>query len=142
MVSAISQINQELGRVVQLRANAPHPTQTGDDGGGPHMIDMERVSRIEGEIDGLKHGHNMLLGGLGLVGAIIVVLVSIGLGIGVYELQRLDQLSERVNALPGQISSDLRDITKTLAESITSAKQQPPQVIIMPAPQEHPNTQK
>ena len=122
MASLDSQIDQDLGKVVTLRTNAPHLTQTGDGGGGPHMIDMERVSRIEGEIEGLKHGHNMLLGGLGLVGAIIVVLVSIGLGIGVYELQRLDQLSEKFNALPAQISSDLRDITKTLAESITGRR--------------------
>jgi hypothetical protein len=54
--------------------------------------------------------------------------------IPLYGISRIDSLNDRVNALPNQISGDLRDITKTLAESITAAKQQPPQVILMPSP--------
>ena len=49
-------------------------------------------------------------------------------------LQKIDILDDKVNKLPGQINSEIRDITKTLADVITATKQQPPQVILMPAP--------
>jgi hypothetical protein len=104
-------------------------------------MDSERIGRIEGEISGLKHGQNMTLGGLGLVGALAAVVVAAVVGFGIYELQRIDQvgdrltaLNDKVNELPGKISAELRDVTKTLAESITAAKQQP-QIILMPQPQ-------
>jgi hypothetical protein len=115
----------------------------GGGGDGPYIPSMnERLGKLEGQMEGVKHGHNMLLGGLGLIGGFIVLLVTLGLGIGIYELQRIDQLSDKVNELPGKISSDLRDITKTLAESINAAKQQPPQIILIPPPQQQPSTQK
>jgi hypothetical protein len=87
-----------------------------------------RVARLEGVVDGLKHGQTQLLVSIGVVAAFVV-------GFGIYTLQRIDTLSDKVNDLPGKISSELRDITKTLAESITAAKQTPPQMILLPAPQ-------
>jgi hypothetical protein len=121
-------------KIIQMKP-MQHPMPVagfGDDGHIPPM--NERLGKLEGQMEGVKHGQNMLLGGLGLVGAIIILLVTLGLGVGIYELQRIDQLSDKIGALPGQINSDLRDITKTLAQSISAAKQVPPQVIIMPAP--------
>jgi outer membrane murein-binding lipoprotein Lpp len=121
------------------------PRQGVEHGGNDSQIppDMnERLGRIEGEISGLKHGHAMTLGGLGLVAALVTIGVAAVIGFGVYELQRIDQLSEKVNELPGKISADLRDLTKTLAQSITAAKQQPPQVILIPTPQQSPSPPK
>jgi hypothetical protein len=102
---------------------------------GPHPPDMEdrlriletAMARVEAAIDGLRHSQNLTV-------AIVSLLALVLVGFGVYELQRLDQLSDRVAALPGQIGADLRDISKTLAESITAARAGQPQVILVPAP--------
>lgn len=95
-----------------------------------------RLAKLEGEVGGLKHGQTQLLVAVGIVAAFVI-------GFGFYTIQRVDALNEKVNAIPAQISSDIRDITKTIAESITAAKQQPPQVILLPAPSPPPpNTQK
>lgn len=99
------------------------------------MPDMsERVSKLEGQIGGLEHGHHLLLGGLGLIAG----LVAIVLVLAVYTQQKVDQVGTEVSALPGKMSFELRDITKTLAQSITAAKQAPPQVIFMQAPAQQP----
>jgi outer membrane murein-binding lipoprotein Lpp len=120
-------------------------TRRGGGGGdGPHMTEMnvERIGRVEGEISGLKHGQNMTLGGLGLVIALLTVVVGSIVVFGIYELQRIDQvgdritaLNDKVNELPGKISAELRDITKTLAEVITATKQSQ-----QPLPQTPPQT--
>jgi hypothetical protein len=113
-------------------ANASRAKTEHNGGGpprGPTMSD-ERLGKLEGEIEGLKHGQNIMIGGVGLVAAFVI-------GFGVYTLTRVDQvgdrvdkLSDKVNELPEKISSELRDITKTLAEVITAVKQtqqpQPP----------------
>jgi hypothetical protein len=100
-------------------------------GGGPYMPDMsERLGKLEGEVSGLKHGQNMTLGGLGLVAGLVAIVVAAVVGFGIYELQRIDQvgdrigaLNDKVNELPGKINSDLRDLTKTLADVIIATKQ-------------------
>jgi hypothetical protein len=43
-------------------------------------------------------------------------------------------LAADVQALPGKISADLQNLTRTLADSINAAKQTPPQVLLLPAP--------
>jgi hypothetical protein len=107
------------------------PSGSGKGSGPPHvppMSDEGKIGRLEGEVGGLKHGQTQLLVAVGLVAAFVV-------GFGIYTLQRIDNLADKVNDLPGKISSELRDVTKTLADGITAAKQTPPQVILMPAPQ-------
>lgn len=121
--------------------------------GGPHPPGMEErltkveaavgrleiaVGKVEIAIGGLRNSQNLTVGMLGIFAAAVIAM-------GVYTLQRIDRaddhisaLSDKVDALPGLISADLRDITKTLAESITAAKQQPPQVILMAVPQGQP----
>lgn len=97
--------------------------QSAGGGNGTYIPDMsERLGKLEGEVGGLKHAQNMTLGGLALVVALLV-------GFAVYGLQRIDQLGDRINALndkvnelPGKISSDLRDLTKTLADVIIATK--------------------
>ena len=109
-------------------------------GNGPDMPGMnERLAKLEGAfeglrtaIEGLRHAQNMIIGTVLGVGGILAAFI---IGFGVYSLQRMDNVQRDVSALPSQISAEMRDITKTLAESITAAKQMPPQVILIPAPQ-------
>jgi hypothetical protein len=82
-----------------------------------------RVAKLEVAIKGLRDSVNVVLA---VAGLLVLILL--------YGISRIDTLNDRVNALPNQISGDLRDIAKTLAESITAAKQQPPQVILMQPP--------
>ena len=123
------------GSVVPLQAHLKNESPTGGGGSqtigpppaGPSEPLSERLSRVEGIIQGLQHSHSQMF-------VSIVLVATTMIGLSIYILTKIDGLTDRMNALPGAISSDLRDITKTLAESITAAKQQPPQVILMPAP--------
>src|ERR1700681_4012283 len=116
---------EAMGRVVPTDTRGP-----GGDGVSPDM--GEGLGRLESASEGLRHSQNLVIGAAFLVALIIV-------GLGIYELQRIDQLNDRIDQLsdrigqvstrvtnlPGQISGDLRDLTKTLAESIAAAKQTP-----------------
>jgi outer membrane murein-binding lipoprotein Lpp len=114
--------------------------ETAENGGSTYMSDMkERLAKLEGTVGGLARTQEFTLVAVIGVGTILGAFI---IGFSIYGLQRFDQLSDKVSELPAKISSDFRDITKTLAESITAAKQQPPQVIIMPAPQQQPTNQK
>jgi hypothetical protein len=113
--------------------------------GSDDMELRERVAGLEGAFRGvasamesLRQSQNVLVTAVIGVGALLFALQ-------IYSLQRIDRmddkissLTEKVNEVPGKIGTELRDITKTLAESITAAKQAPPQVILMPAPQPAP----
>ena len=96
---------------------------------------IERLGKVEGEIGSLKHGQNMMLWGLGIVAALLIVIAASVVGFGVYGLQRIDKVGDRitafndkVNGLPGKVGADLRNITKTLGDVIigtTKQAQQP-----------------
>jgi hypothetical protein len=102
--------------------------KSGGGGDETHISGMDgRIGRLEGAIEGMRHSQNLMIGIVSLVALLVV-------GFGVYGLQRMDQINDKVAALPGQISSDLRDLTKTIADSITASKTAVPQVILMPAP--------
>jgi hypothetical protein len=96
-------------------------------GEGPHSPDGGgRIGRLEGAVEGLRHSQNMILGSVGIVAALVAVVAAFVVGFGVYELQRIDSLNDKVNALPGQITGEIRDLTKTLADTITAARQPAP----------------
>jgi len=96
---------------------------------------IERLGKVEGEIGGLKHGQNMMLWGLGIVAALLIVIVASVVGFGIYGLQRIDKVGDRitafndkVNELPGKVDANLRNITKTFSDVIigtTKQAQQP-----------------
>jgi hypothetical protein len=91
---------------------------TGSGDGGSGMSD-ERIGKLEGAIEGLRHSQNLTVG-------VVAVFAAVMIGLAVYSLQRIDQLSDRVADLPGKISADMRDLTKTLADTITAARQPAP----------------
>lgn len=96
------------------------------------------VSRLEGRVQGLESAVEGLRQSQGHLMASVAIVAAFVIGFGVYQLQRLDQLGDKINEVPSKISADMRDLTKTLAASITAAKQQPVQVIMVPAPQQQP----
>jgi len=102
-------------------------------GPGPPEPEMnERLAKLEGIVDGLRSMQTVTL-------SVLALTVTLVIAFGVYGQKRVDDLSDKISGLPGQISKDLRDLTNTLSSAITASKQQPPQVILMPiSPQPQP----
>jgi hypothetical protein len=122
-------------RAVPLeKAGAPNNLGAGS-GGDDGMDDMpQRVARLEGALDGLRHNQTITFSAVALVSAIVIAVSSYSLlkidALG----RRMDGVESRINELPAKISAELRDINNTLAQAITAAKQTPPQVIVIPSP--------
>jgi hypothetical protein len=119
--------------------NTPRRSPPLESGGGDGQVpgDMSaRLAKLEGELGGLKHGQSLLLGAIGLVAAIVALVVALS----VFTLTRINLTNDRLEAvaqrqieLPTKVGAELRDIAKTLADSITAARQAPPQVILLPS---------
>jgi outer membrane murein-binding lipoprotein Lpp len=125
-------LRRQLDRISDsLNANEEVLSQHGGGDGRPPMANTDgRIGRLEAAMEGLKHSQNLLAVAVLGVGAILVAL-------GIYSLQRIDTISDRVSALPSQVGSELRDLTKTLADVIIAAKQTQPTTAppIPPTPQ-------
>ena len=112
-------------RAVPLETSGP-PDTLGGGSGGRWTDDMtQRLSRMEGALDGLKHNQTITFAAVALVSAIVI-------GVSSYSLIKIGTLEARVAELPGRISAELRDINSTLSQAITASKQTPPQVIVIP----------
>lgn len=99
------------------------------------MTDLTgRVSKLEGAVDGLKSSVDAMRWIVGVLALLVVGGISF-LGI---QVTRIDghsaSLETKVDELPGRIDTNLQNLTRTLADAITAAKQTPPQVILVPAP--------
>jgi hypothetical protein len=94
----------------------------------------ERLARLEGVVEGVKSSIDSLRWVIGILAVIVVA----GLGFLGVQITRTDArvatTESKVDALPDKINNNLQTLTQTLANAITAAKQQPPQVILMPAP--------
>ncbi|MBC6714689.1 hypothetical protein H9Q09_00625 [Aurantimonas sp. DM33-3] len=87
-----------------------------DDMGTDRIARLETsMSRLEGAFDGLKHVQTLTL-------SVISIAVALAIFGGGYVLTRVDALSTRIEALPGQISSDIQELNRTLSQSITAAR--------------------
>jgi hypothetical protein len=114
-------------RAVSLESSGP-PNTAGGGASGEWTNDMtQRLSRMEGALDGLRLNQTITFSAVVLVSTIVIAVSS-------YSLVKIGTLEMRVNELPGRISAELRDLNNTLAQAITAAKQAPPQVIVIPAP--------
>lgn len=112
------------------------------DGGGdpPHVPPMslyERVARVEEAIGGLRHSQNLVVA----LGAIVVAII---VGFGLYTLQRIDNVHDRVvseaertrdevNGVSSQIGMqatetrrELTNLVTAISNSITAARQPAP----------------
>lgn len=113
----------------------------GVDGAGPPTDGArmnERIAKVEGQIESLRLIATVIvavmLGGFAFLGVQIARVDSRLSALSDRTDARFSALSEKVDALPGRISGDLTDLTRTLAASITAARQVPPQVLLVPAP--------
>jgi predicted RND superfamily exporter protein len=129
---ALDLLRRQLDKIEDsLNANEEVLSQLGGEDGRPPMANTdERIGRIEGAIEGLKHSQNLMVVTVLGIGTILA-------GLGVYGLQRIDTLSDRVNALPSQINSELLNLTKTLASLIIATKENQSATVPTPAPQKH-----
>lgn len=92
------------------------------------------MSKVEGAVDGLKGSIDAMRWVIGILALVIIGGVSF-LGVQVTRIDgRVESLESKVDTLPDKINTNLLNLTKTLSDAITAAKQQPPQVILMPAP--------
>lgn len=111
-----------------------HLEDMGSGGGHDGTGDLgERVARLEGvfeafknTVEGLRHSQNLVV-------AIVSLLALVVIGVGVYGMQRIDQLTDRIaqtndriSEVPGKVSDDVRNLTQTLATTITAARQPAP----------------
>ncbi len=137
-----------------LRQGPWSPTNAaggGVDGGGSgaQMTEMqERLARLEGEVSSFRVLFAAViaieLGGFAFLGAQLGRVDNrisglddriVGLDNRISGVDgRVTGLAADVQALPGKISADLQNLTRTLADSINAAKQTPPQVLLLPAP--------
>ncbi|HEV7877565.1 hypothetical protein [Bradyrhizobium sp.] len=121
-------MQKRLAQMLEEARRKERSTPPGGRGEGPPEMPNDRVSKLEGAMDGLRHNQTILLGAVGLVLTVLI-------GFGFFGMNQLNQLNARVNELPAKVGADIRDLTKTLSEAITASKQQPPQIILMPTPQ-------
>jgi hypothetical protein len=132
----------------------PEPPPVDGDDLQPDATDMadDRLSRLEGAYDALKVVRPMLMtvvaillaaaiGSFAFLGSQVASISSRIDSIG----NRIDRLGDKLDAIPSRLNEELRAMraemtaqTSALANAITAAKQEPPQVIVVPAPQTPP----
>jgi hypothetical protein len=120
----------------QTKEKAERNSGVADGGAGPHNPDMlsERLAKLEGAFEGLKSSMDSIRWGIAVLSAITLA------GFAFFGAQ-LIRLDSRIDAIPTKLSDEFRAMraesaaqTSAIANSITAAKQQQPQVILLPAP--------
>lgn len=116
------------------------PGGGGDGDGSVRDVTLlkERLAKLEGAFDWMKVT-------LAILAAVLIGgFTFLGVQLGRTDA-KVSDLSRDVAGLPGRISGDLRDLTKTLADTITAARHQQPQIIVLPTlplPAANPETDK
>jgi len=106
------------------------------------MTDLSnRVARIEGAIDGLRSSIDALRWVVGILALVVIGGISF-LGVQITHSDgRIASLESKVDALPDKINSNLLNLSKTLSDAITAARQQTPPIIVLPQPAPPPQRQ-
>jgi hypothetical protein len=115
--------------------------------GGPHDSDMnERIGRIEGNLEAQRIVKPMVLA---VVSILFTVLLAVTLGGFAFLGVQVTALNTKVDAIPQRLSEEFRAMradmsaqTSAIATAVTAAKQVPPQVILVPAPEPRPPEKK
>jgi hypothetical protein len=102
---------------------------------------LERLSRVEAAIDGLRHSQNLTIGATIGVGAILAAFI---IAFGIYGLQRMDALDAKLNARIDSVDAKIdqkfdafaarfseesarnRQELTAIGSAITAARQPPP----------------
>jgi hypothetical protein len=120
--------NPLLQRIVGIEKALKEGGSGGASGGGAAMNDVTgRLAKLDEAVDGLKRSQTVTNWLVGLS-------ITIVLGVAAISTAQFWRVEDKLDAIPGKISSDMRDITRTIAASITASKQSPPQVLLVPAP--------
>ncbi|HYD66300.1 hypothetical protein [Azospirillum sp.] len=106
---------------------------TGD--GGGHIGGMsDRVSKLEGAMDGVKHAQTSLLAVVSIVGGVALAVVALIATLQIFTLTEIggieDTIREEFRALRAESAAQ----TSAIANAVTATKQQAPQVILVPGP--------
>lgn len=111
-------------------------------GGGDGTFDDMNTTDLNTRITRIEGGWHIFQWACAVVTAVIIggmallLTVQLSTQSDVKALSaRVDGLSSQVEALPGRINSNLMELNRTLSQAITASKDQPPQVILVPAPQ-------
>lgn len=116
-------------------------------GGGGTTDDMieAKLARLERRLEGIEGDQRThfrwTLGTLFAVVSSFFALASLVLVSTTILLGRIDRIDdklarvdERVTEMPGKMTQGMLEVNRTLSDAITAAKQQPAQVILLPAP--------
>jgi len=90
------------------------------EGGGVNPPLGERLARLEAAVEALRRSHDIIIGIVALGFTLIITLM---IGLGAYTLSRIDTLP-----------ADFARTNQLLSSAITATKQQPAQIILVPAP--------
>jgi len=96
----------------------------------PTLNISERMSRVEGEIHGLREAVSSLRHSQTIIAGVMALGFTFLLAAVGFSITQIDRLNDRFDALPGQFMQ----MNQTLAAAINAAHANPPQVILMPAP--------
>jgi len=122
------------GNLRVLKTSGPRPPLHGGGDDGTYDGMAGRIARLEASVDSVRAAVDSLRHAQNLTMAVVGLMLAAVLAGGFFFIQRTDALQDKIIALPGQVSTEIRDITKTLADAILAAKAQQPQVILIPAP--------
>src|SRR4051812_47905939 len=133
------------GNVVNLatkRHGSQGPPGPPSDGPPPDEMTEPRIDALEKRFTTLEGEHRThFRWTIGTLLAAAGLLLTTTLTTAFFLFGRIDRaddklarLHERVTELPGKLSQNLLDVNRTLSEAITAARQQPAQVILIPAP--------
>jgi hypothetical protein len=131
------------------------PAAVATGGDGPHDSDMnERLGRIEGNLEAQRIVKPMTLAVITVLFAAVIGAITF-LGVQLARMDsrleassakadsRIESLSAKLDAIPQKLSEEFRAMraemaaqTSAIANAVTAAKQQPPQVILIPAPEQ------
>lgn len=121
-------------------------TLKGSGGGG--TLDGMSTTDINNRLTRIEGGWSIFQWACAVVTAVIVggMAVLVGTQAILYSAildtkSDVSALSEKVDALPDRINSNLMELNRTLSTAITASKNQTPQVILVPAPAVQPPTQ-
>lgn len=120
-------------KILDEVATASHVDTTGGDSGGTAGMSLaERLSRLEGDHEGLKQSQSILKAGVMGFGALVLGAVAVVIALQVFTYSRIDRVESKVDSLPGELRNELLGVVNAISTAVTATKASPPQIIIVP----------
>lgn len=126
MVEQLKLVTEDYAPDNEIPKDAEMPIRTGGDDGSLSERIGERLAALEEAVRGVRHSQALVAT---FTTVILVVLVTVGIAVSGFTLNRVDRVGDKIDRLP----SELHSIANTLAGVITAAKQQPQVIVTVPA---------